>query len=449
MDNELKSKSLVEDFSQFIYESPSMFHAVTNIKKRLLEAGAHELKEQEGWSLRPYELYFVTRNDSSIIAFQMPAQLPKSLQIVAAHTDSPTYKIKDNATIEDSSYYTKLDVEAYGGPVDVTWFNKPLGVAGRIFVKDETGAKSELFASHEAICMIPHVAIHLNRNMNRELTLDRAVDLLPFMSDDGSRKDSTSNALDEYLARELNVDAQNLLARDLFVYPIQKPIVWGQNREFITAWRLDDLACVYSGLHALINQKDNSHEQAIKVLCAFDNEEVGSLTEQGASSDFYRQSLERIFSSIGMSEDDARRAFARSFVMSADNAHAVHPNHPELYDLYNAPQMNCGVVIKEAANQHYTTDGFSRAVVRAIAERAGLETQTFANKSNMAGGSTLGNLLNAQVSMHAADIGIAQLAMHSADETMGTEDLIDMCAFLSSFYNFEINIDGALAFSLD
>ncbi len=414
----------------FIKKSPSCFHGVDNIKSALLTHGFTELCEGEAWNITRGGKYFVTRNGSAAIAFCVPESIdtPKFM-IAASHSDSPTFKIKDIPELE-GSMYTRINTERYGGMILDSWFDRPLSAAGRVAVRTENGISVKNVDFGRDIMLIPHIAIHMD-NPNNGKTYNPASDMVPLYGD-GAAKGSFMKALSELAS----VKAEDIISHELYLYNRQGASVWGANNEFISSAKLDDLECVFASLQAIIGAKPKGN---IPVMFVSDNEEVGSTTKQGAASTFLYDTLSRICDTLG---GDIRIAAAKSMMLSADNAHAVHPNNPGLADPTHRPEMNKGVVIKQNASQLYTTDAVSAAVFREICKRAEIPTQIFANRSDMRGGSTLGNISNAQVSMSAVDIGLAQLAMHSSYETAGARDVDYMICAIKAFYETELVISG-------
>lgn len=439
MNNIETSKELLE----FIRKSSSMFHTVDTVKSYLDRENFVELKEGESWNLEKGKNYYTTRNDSSILAFKVGKNISDyHYQLVASHSDSPTFKVKSVAELEGPGDYIKLNVEVYGGPIDWTWLDKPLTLAGRVLVEENNEIVSKLLYIDKDILIIPDVAIHMNREVNSGYKFNRQVDLLPLFTA-GAMKKGDYNKM---IAEELGVKESQIISKDLFLVNRQEGKVWGYKDEFVSSPKLDDLECAFTSLKAFISA---SNDVAVNVYACFDNEEVGSNTKQGAMSTFLKDTLRRINSALGYSEEDYLKAVAKSFLVSADNAHAVHPNHPELTDDGNKAFMNKGIVIKEAANQKYTSDAFSQAVFKKICALAEVPVQHFANRSNMQGGSTLGNLSNTQVSLHAVDIGLPQLAMHSNYETAGVMDVEYMIKALTKYYNTNINIQGSSKISIE
>ena len=426
----------------FLAESPSVFHACKAMRRRLDEAGFTYLREGQRWSLRPGMNCYTVRSDSSLIAFRVPDEMRDyHFQLSAAHGDSPVYKVKAEPELSGAGGYVKLNVEAYGGMLDYTWLDKPLTVAGRVLVRTENGVVSRLVYPDRDLLLIPSVAIHMNREANNGLRLNRQVDLCPLFSA-GKLKPGD---FDKLIAAELGVEPADILGKDLFLVNRQPGRVWGAENEFLSAPKLDDLQAAFAALTGFLEAEGSG---AVSVFCCFDNEEVGSNTKQGAMSTFLSDTLRRLNGALGFDTEDLHAALAKSFLVSFDNAHAVHPNHPELTDAANFCLLNKGIVIKENAAQKYTTDAFSRAVFREICQKADVPVQLFANRSDSAGGSTLGNLSNTQVSLHALDIGLPQLAMHSAYETAGSADTQYAVEALRCFYSTLLLLDEAAGFTL-
>ncbi len=330
-------------------------------------------------------------------------------------------------------------MEAYGGMIDYTWFDRPLSVAGRVMVETENRIESMLVSLDDVVAIIPSLAIHMDHGVNSGFAPNRKVDLCPLFSAGAL----SAGAFDELLAGRLGVRPQQVLGRDVFLVNRQQPMIWGAEDEFVSAPKLDDLMCAYASLDAFLR---SNNQGGVSVFCCFDNEEVGSNTMQGALSTFLPDTLQRLNAALGGTDEMYRRALAASMLVSCDNAHAVHPNHPEKCDEGNRAFLNRGIVVKEAANQKYCTDAFSRAVFCAVCNNAGVPFQRFANRSDMAGGSTLGNLSNMQASMHGVDVGCAQLAMHSAYETAGARDVLLAKRAIQAFFDAALDItncDGA------
>lgn len=405
----------LKELTQFLETSPSCFHAINNIKSILSKEQFTQLYENEKWSLRRGGRYFVTRNDSSIIAFTVPEADMAGMRIAASHSDSPTFKIKENPELETDGHYIKLNVERYGGMLCAPWLDRPLSAAGRVIVKDASGRLcSRLVNIDRDLLLIPNLAIHMNRDANNGYSYNAQKDMLPLYGNLTAK-----GTFMKTIAAFAGVDENDILGHDLFLYNRQKASIWGASGEFISCGRLDDLQCAFACLKGFLAGKKASH---LAVYCVLDNEEVGSTTKQGAASTFLYDTLTRLHDSLGYTREDYLIHLADSFMLSADNAHAVHPNHPDKSDPSSRPYLNEGIVLKFNANQKYCTDGVSAAMFRDICSRAGVPVQTFANRSDMAGGSTLGNISNTQAALNTADIGLPQLAMHSPYETAGVKD---------------------------
>ena len=426
-------KDITDRMLTFIDESPTCFHVIDNLKKELKKAGYTELKENEQWKIAPATgkkggKYFVTRNDSSIISFRIPKKDFKGFYMIASHSDSPSFKIKENPEMEAGGAYVKLNVEKYGGMLCAEWFDRPLSVAGRVIVKGKKGAVTKLVNVDRDLLMLPALAIHMNREANDGYKYNAQSDMLPIFGD-AEAKDSFFDVV----AKAAGVKKEDILGHDLFLYNRVKPTVWGAKGEFIASSRLDDQECVYTTFEGFLKSSDSEN---VAVHCVFDNEEVGSGTKQGAASTFLKDTLTRINMALGRTDEQYYTAVANSFMLSADNAHAIHPNHLDKADPVNRPVMNKGVVIKYNANQKYTTDAVSAATFKLMCEKAKVPYQSFTNRSDMPGGSTLGNISTTQVAVNTVDIGLAQLAMHSPYESAGSKDPEYMATVSKVFYEF-------------
>ena len=404
----------------FIEESPSPWHACRQAAERLREAGYEELREWESWSLKGGGRYFVRRNGSALLAFRLPEGFEGFL-MMAAHTDSPCFKVKGEA--DGAGMYTRLSVEKYGGLLCAPWMDRPLSLAGRVTVRGARGIETRLVNLRRDLLLIPNVAIHMDRSANDGKKLDVNVDMLPLLGSEECKGD-----LLKLVAQAAEVPTEELLSMELCSYPRTPGTVWGAREEFVSAPRLDDLQCVFGCLEGFLTAGEGKNAP---VLGLFDNEEVGSGTKQGADSDFLERCLLRICAALGL---EPGQALSSSFLVSADNAHALHPNHPEYADRADRPRMNGGVVIKWNANQKYTTDAISAAVFEELCRRAGVPTQRYTNRSDLPGGSTLGNISTAHVSVDTVDIGLAQLSMHSCYETAGSRDTESLIRAARAFY---------------
>lgn len=426
----------------YIKASPTAYHAVSHTADILKQSGYTELYEHERWELEDGCGYFVIRNGSSLIAFRTPTDPENmgSFMMTAAHGDSPSFKIKENAELCDG-HHLRLSVEKYGGMLCASWTDRPLSVAGRVLVRDRRGLTTGLVDLDDPCAIIPNVAIHMNRGANDGMSYNPAVDMLPLCGEA-----SDAGFLRKEIADELGIREEDILATDLFLYNPQAGVEWSG---YISAPRLDDLQCAFASLTAFLNaDTDDLDTSNVPVFCLFDNEEVGSQTKQGAASTFLFDTLLRFGEALGLTQTDLLCKLASSFLVSCDNAHAVHPNHPEYQDKNHAVYMNGGVVVKYNANQRYTTDGVSAAIFGLICERAGVPIQRYANRADMPGGSTLGNIANTRVSLNTIDIGLAQLAMHSAYETAGARDTEMMVRALTAFFQAHIRADGDGAYTL-
>lgn len=411
---------------KFIEESPTAFHAVHEMGRRLLEAGFCKLSEREQWNLVPGGKYFVTRNHSALIAFSIPEEVPYSFHIMASHSDSPSFKIKENPEMTVEKAYIKLNVEKYGGMQMASWFDRPLSVAGRIVVKENGELKERLICVKRDLLMIPSLAIHMNREVNEGYRYNAQKDMLPLYG-----METAEGSFMETIAESAQVRKEDILGYDLFLYNRMPGSIWGADREFLSCGRLDDLQCAFASLEGFLKGNRQKH---MAIHCVMDNEEVGSGTRQGAASTFLKDTLMRINAGLGRSYEDYLRTLSGSFMISADNAHAVHPNYSEKADPVNRPVLNRGIVIKYNANQKYCTDAVSAAVFKQLCEEAEVPFQTFVNRSDMLGGSTLGNISNEQVAVCTVDIGLPQLAMHSSYETAGVKDTYYLCRAAEQFF---------------
>lgn len=455
----------MEELFSFIEESPSVFHVVDNMRKKLVEHGYEQLLESEPWELKVGGRYFVIRNASSLISFRIPKADYKGFQIMASHSDSPTFKIKENPEMGTEGVYVRLNVERYGGALLAPWFDRPLSVAGRVLVRENvvegsvardvalavkdagtkrpgatggeikgalTGSRivSRLVNVDRDLLLIPSLAIHMNREANDGYKYNVQKDLIPLYG-----MDLEKGTFLRQISLAAGVDAEDVVGYDLFLYNREKGSVWGAQKEFISMGKLDDLQCAFASLKGFLAAGEG---ESVPVHCVFDNEEVGSSTRQGAASTFLQDTLVRINEGMGRSDGEYRRSLAQSFMLSADNAHAVHPNYPDKACPTNRPRINGGIVVKYNAEQKYTTDGVAAAIFKSLCERVSVPYQTFHNRSDMRGGSTLGNLSGNQVAVKCVDIGLAQLAMHSPYETAGAADTDYLVRAAKAFYEMSV-----------
>ena len=414
----------------FIENSPTAYQAVDSAQAILKQQGFERLGAQDAWALRSGQGYYTVQNGTSIIAFRMPAGKIGGIMLAASHSDSPTFKLK--ATCEaDTGEYVKLNTERYGGMIMSTWLDKPLSLAGRLLVKQNGCIQAVNVQVKRDLLLIPNVAIHQNRKHNDGFVFNAQTDMMPLygMSD-------AKGTLMEQVANAAGVDAQSIVGSDLYLYNRTPATIWGANDAFFSAPRIDNLMCAYGTLQGFLQSA--TAENTLQVWACFDNEETGSHTKQGAGALWMRDVLERVCESCGV---DLRRVLPTSMMLSADNAHAKHPNHPELSDAQNAPFMGGGVVIKANASQSYATDGISCALFSEMCKRENVPTQPFANRSDSPGGSTLGSIADTLLPVNTVDIGMAQLAMHSSYETAACADNAHLVNASRAFFETAIGID--------
>lgn len=420
------NRSMTEQLLSFLDHSPSCYHAVDNLAKTLEEAGYQKLLEHRPWTLGPGGKYYVNRGGSSILAFRIPTGQVTGFQLAAAHSDSPTYKIREHAELASAGGTLRLSVEPYGGMIARSWMDRPLSVAGRVVVQAEDRVESRLVCIDRDLLVIPSVAIHMNRSVNQGVALDPAVDLPPLF---GMGETGKYRAM---IAEAAGVREEDLLATELFLYPRTKGTTFGAEEEFVASPRLDDLQCVFGCTRGFLDAGESTN---VPVLCVFNNEEVGSGTRQGADSTFLTDVLSRIGDALGCTREEQMALFANSFLVSADNAHAIHPAHPEYADKQEYPVLNGGVVVKYNAAQKYTTDAESAAVFCKICKDAGVSVQRYSNRADLPGGSTLGNISTAHFSIPSVDIGLPQLAMHACYEVAGARDTEALVRAMTAYFS--------------
>lgn len=425
MEQPITADDISRDLIHFIAKSPSTFHAVRGIKAALLYAGFTEIREEDTWQIEKGGKYVVTRNGSALMAFTVPEEGAEAFHITASHCDSPTFKIKEDPEIADGPY-VKLNVEGYGGMIMSTWLDRPLSIAGRLLVTENGHLAEKLVAIDGTMLVIPSVAIHMDSSVNQHKEWKVQKDMLPLYGMTGAK-----TPFMDVIAAAAKVKAEDILAHDLILYSRVPGTIWGEEREFISSPKLDDLQCAFACFRGFTQ---GQKEKYISVYALFDNEEVGSATSQGAGSTFLANTLERLARSLGYSYDETMAMIARSFMISADNAHSVHPNHPEYADPVNRPVINSGIVIKYSAAQKYATNAFSAAYFKKLCKDHDIPTQTFTNHSDNPGGSTLGNISNTVIAMPTVDIGLPQLAMHSSYETAGVKDTAYLVDAVTKFY---------------
>ena len=416
----------IQELLDFLDASRSVYHAVACVIRELEKDGFRPLYEGDHWQLEKGGKYYVTRGNSSLIAFRVPEVEPAGFMMSASHSDRPTFKLKDHNHMQGE--YTRLAVERYGGIILTSWLDRPLSVAGRVIVETGEGIQTKLVDIDRDLMLMPSVAIHMNRKVNEGYAYNPGIDTIPLM---GSKK--AAGRLKELIDEVAGGEA---LGHDLYLYVRQKATVWGLDEEYISAQALDDLQCTYGCAKGFLHAKESG---SVPVLAVLDSEEVGSCSAQGAGSTFLADVLERICESCGW---EYRKMLGHSFMVSADNAHALHPNHPELADPANAPKINEGVVLKYNGSIRYTTDGLSAAVFRKICARADVPVQTYYNRPDIEGGATLGRISLGKVSVPTADIGLPQLAMHSAYETSGVDDTEWLIKAMTEFFSTTLTVTG-------
>lgn len=431
---------MYDDLVEFLQESVTPFHAAATAESWLRAAGFTQLEEADYWNLEPGKGYYTTRNGSSVVAWRVPDHAIGGWRIVASHSDSPTWKIKTDIVENDGC--RRLSVEGYGGMIMSTWLDRPLTVGGRVIVKTEDGIESRLVCIDRDLLVIPSLAIHFQRDINKGHTFNPQVDMQPLWGPAGSR------TLTDLVAEELGVDTADILDSDLQLVTRQAPTQIGPDGEFFMAPRIDDLECAATTLLGFLDAAAETDSACAPVWAMLDNEEVGSSSRMGAQSSYLRDVLDRIVDAIPHSGQAMHRAMANSFMLSADNAHATHPNFPQKSDPCAPVRLGGGVVLKYNASQKYTTNAVSGAIFRAICEKADVPVQVFTNRADEAGGSTLGNLQSHTLPIPMADIGLAQLAMHSAVETASVADAEAMTKAVAAFYRVHLRALGDGTYTL-
>ena len=414
----------MEELREFLDRSVSAYHATANLVQMLEQAGYTRLYEHEPWNLVRGGKYYMVRGGTTMLAFRVPKGTPKGFMISACHTDRPTFKVKGNGELKGT--YTRLATEKYGGMLMSPWMDRPLSVAGRVVVETEDGVEAKLINIDRDLMLMPNVAIHMNRTVNDGYKWNPAVDTIPLLGG--------KDAAGKFWPLIEKEAGGKLLGYDLYLYVRQKASIWGIDNEYISSPALDDLECAWGCTRGFLNAKESD---SVPVLCAFDDEEVGSNSPQGAASTILEFTLERICDALGA---DIHLMLAQSFMVSADNAHALHPNHPEYADPTNAPTMGGGVVLKFNAAQRYTTDGVSAAVFAKICSRVDVPLQCYCNRADIPGGSTLGHISLTHVSVPTVDVGLAQLAMHSCYETASLADVEYLERAMTAYYSSALEV---------
>jgi aspartyl aminopeptidase len=410
----------------FLNNAHSFYHTAARVASWLDEAGYTRLNESADWNLTPGGKYYICRGGCSVLAFRIPESNPSGFMISGSHLDYPTFRVKENGEL--TGKYTRLATEKYGGMLAAPWLDRPLSIAGRVMVQTEEGIQPRLIDIDRDLALIPNVAIHMNRNANENQSFNFAVDMLPLLG-----TGNTAGVLEQMLAEAAG---GKILGSDLYLYVRQQPSVWGLKEEFISAPALDNLLGVWGCAQGFLKAEPSG---SIPVLTVFDSEEVGSNSAQGADSTLLSSNLARISRCLNLDHD---RMLANSMMASVDMAHALHPNHPELSDATNAPVLNGGVVLKFNASKTYTTCGLTSALFRTICGKVNVPCQTYYNRADMRGGSTLGYISLNHVSVPSVDIGLAQLAMHSCFETVGVEDCIHLENAMTAYYSTTLETDG-------
>ncbi len=427
----------IESLFSYIKASPTAPQAADEACRRLDEAQYNRLNEHRAWTLVPGGKYYVRRGATAVLAFRLPRSVPSGVMVVAAHGDSPSFAVTPNGTTRIGDYM-RLTVEKYGGMLMATWLDRPLSIAGVIGIKTEGGIAFRSVTVDRDLAIIPSVAIHMNRSANENATYNPAVDMQPILGLEDAK-------VDDILAEAAGVRAEDIVSRQIWLYLRGEPTVIGAHGELIGAPRLDDLGCVCASLDAFLTARESS---AVPMFALFDNEEIGSATSTGADSDFLRGTIDRIAYALGMNEEEKRVMLASSMMVSADNAHAKHPNHPELADANHAPRLGGGVVIKHNANRRYATDVMTEAIFKGICCRAKVPTQNYTNRADIPGGSTLGCISVTQLSLPTIDIGMPQLAMHASYETASVADYGYMVEAVREFYGSALTVSECGEYSI-
>lgn len=432
-------ETLSQQLLTFLGCSPSCYHAVETLKEDLLARGYQQLQEFQPWHLEAGGHYFVIRGESTMAAFRIPRGKFQGFMIAAGHSDSPTFKLREEPEASSAGGCVRLSVEPYGGGIFRSWLDRPLSVAGRVLVREGSRIVSRLVNVDRDLLVIPSVAIHMDRTVNKGTELNPAVDLLPLY---GMGEGGTFRRM---IASEIGAREEDLLSTELFLYPRTPGTLLGEEGELVAAPRLDDLQCVYGCFRGFVDAEESA---SVPVFCVFNNEEVGSGTRQGADSTFLSDILTRIGGALECTGEAYLAAVAESFMVSADNAHAIHPAHPEYADQREFPVLNGGIVVKYHANQRYTTDAVSAAVFQEVCRRAGVPVQRYSNRADLPGGSTLGNISSAHLSVPTVDIGLPQLAMHSCYEVAGAKDTAFLVKAMTQYFggSFHHLPDGSMEF---
>ena len=425
-----------QNLIDFVSESTCNFLAVNTIKKRLLKEGFSELKQDENWILEPFGKYFIIKNNSSLISFTIGEEiLENGFKVIASHLDSPNFILKPNCEIKSLNKYLTLNTESYGGMILYSWLDRPLGISGRVILKSKNIFEPEekIIDFKRPLVIIPSLAIHLNRNINDGFKFSKQKHMLPLLSltDESFEKEGTISNL---IAQELNISKDEILDYELSLYEYEKGSIIGLNNEFISCGRLDDLMMAYNSLESFINESRGTSQKGIKVVFFADNEEIGSRTAQGADSFLLRDTLHRISLNIFKGEDNFYKILAKTFVISADLGHAVHPSYIEKHDITNLNLMGEGILCKYSSNKKYSTDSLYAAVLYSLCKKVGVKFQEFVNHSDAVAGTTIGPIISSELNVPVLDMGVSILGMHSIRELASVDDNFDCFKLFCEFY---------------
>ena len=434
---EMEVKSFAREVIEFIDESPSTYHVVKNCSDILDENGFERIMPREKWEIKKGGKYFLKKSSSTIIAFTVGEDfdVKNGFKIFGAHTDSPCFRIKPNPEIITENV-VRLNTEVYGGPILSTWFDRPLSIAGRVIVKGENSffPRTVKIKIDEPLLTIPNLAIHQNREVNNGVKIDKQNDVLPVISLI-NKNFEREGYLERIILEKTGIKKEDIIDFDLYLYATEKGCLLGANEEFMSSPKIDNLASVYTGLIGLLEAEEN--QDRINIFVAFDNEEIGSATKQGADSNYLLNTLERISLALGLSRGDFLRMLESSYILSADAAHAAHPAHLGKTDPTNRGKINEGISIKISAKQKYTSDGYSIAVIKQLIEGTEIQIQPFVNESNELGGSTIGPISSTHLDIDGVDLGVPMLAMHSVRELCGIFDVFYLKELAKEFFSKE------------
>lgn len=428
--------NVVEEMIDFLADCPTSYQSVVRIEQELIKEGYERLNETKPYELKKGGKYYVTRNGSSIVAFNVGEALDEpTFKIVASHSDCPGFKVKPHSFIKDGKV-VKVNTEPYGGLIFYPWLDRPLSLAGRVIKESETGVEILPIQFKRPLCVIPSLAIHMNREVNSGHKFNPQLELMPLISNNQDLD------LSDLIAENLNIPKETIIDYDLYLYPYEKAFVWGAENEFVSGHHLDDMQCGFTSLKGFINTFE---KDSINVYACFDNEEVGSVSRMGADGKLLETTLDKIGQAFGFDVDEA---ISRGMLVSADNAHAFHPNYPQKSDPTNRCYLNEGISLKYNANMSYTSDALSGAIFTRICKKGNIPYQVFTNRSDERGGSTLGKISFKHVSILSIDVGIPQLAMHSPIETSGVKDIQGMVDAIHMFMKTSIKYDGDNSYTI-